>query len=283
MNSTNQEVASNGSPQAYIGRFAPSPSGPLHFGSLVAALASYLDARHYHGQWLVRIDDIDSPREVPGAADTILQQLHSHQLHWDGEVLYQSHRNDAYQEAIEQLNEQQLTYPCDCSRQGIKAMGGHYNGHCRYRNTPPKSSFAHRLHAKNAVDVTFDDLIQGEQCWPFKANGNDDFIVQRRDQLFAYQLACAVDDLYQGITHVVRGSRPAGLHTTATLFDAVTATECQNTGVRPYSGSNWQRWPKTQQAESGDGHRPGADGAKHSHRFKLVAPSATRIAQSPCR
>ena len=205
MNNTKQ-TTSNDSLQAYIGRFAPSPSGPLHFGSLVAAVASYLDARHRNGQWLVRIDDIDPPREVPGATDTILHQLQSHQLHWDGEMLYQSHRNDAYQEAIEQLNKQQLIYPCDCSRQGIKAMGGHYNGHCRYRQSPPKDGFAWRLHIKAAAEVAFTDLFQGGQNCSFNANGNDDFIVRRRDQFFAYQLVCAVDDLQQGISHIIRGS-----------------------------------------------------------------------------
>lgn len=192
--------------QPYIGRFAPSPSGPLHFGSLVAAVASYLDARHCSGQWLVRMDDIDPPREAPGAADAILRQLEAHSLLWDGEVFYQGQRNSAYQQALDYLHEQCLTYPCDCSRQSIRAMGGLYNGHCRYRQMPPKGSFALRLHVKKPVYVTFDDLVQGRRQYPFKANGNDDFIVHRRDGLFAYQLACAVDDLHQGITHIIRGS-----------------------------------------------------------------------------
>ncbi|MCV6605441.1 MAG: tRNA glutamyl-Q(34) synthetase GluQRS [Porticoccaceae bacterium] len=188
-------------PSPYIGRFAPTPSGPLHFGSLVAALASYLDAKHHNGQWLVRIDDIDPPREVPGAADTILRQLNAHGLHWDGDVLYQSTRNDAYRAALQQLH----TYPCDCSRQAIKVMGGHYNGHCRQRQLPPPGDYALRVQVKDASEIAIDDKIQGPQRWPIKANGNDDFIVRRRDGLFAYQLACAVDDLHQGITHVVRG------------------------------------------------------------------------------
>ena len=185
----------------YVGRFAPTPSGPLHFGSLVAALASYLDAKHHNGQWLVRIDDIDPPREVPGAADTILKQLQAHGLHWDGHVLYQSSRTDAYRQALQQLD----TYPCDCSRQAIKVMGGRYNGHCRQRQLPPPGDFALRLQVSEASEIAFTDSIQGPQHWPVKANGNDDFIVWRRDGLVSYQLACAVDDLYQGITHVVRG------------------------------------------------------------------------------
>ncbi|UTW45137.1 tRNA glutamyl-Q(34) synthetase GluQRS [bacterium SCSIO 12696] len=186
---------------AYIGRFAPTPSGPLHFGSLVAALASYLDAKRHNGHWLVRIDDIDPPREVPGAADTILRQLEAHGLYWDSGVLYQSTRNEAYQAALEQLN----TYPCDCSRQAIRVMGGLYNGHCRQRQLPPPNDYALRVKITKPMEVAFNDSIQGHQNWPVKTNGNDDFIVWRRDGLVSYQLACAVDDLYQGITHVVRG------------------------------------------------------------------------------
>ncbi|MDM3872200.1 tRNA glutamyl-Q(34) synthetase GluQRS [Porticoccus sp. W117] len=186
---------------AYIGRFAPTPSGPLHFGSLVAALASYLDAKHHNGRWLVRIDDIDPPREVPGAADTILRQLEAHGLTWDGEVLYQSARNDAYRAALDKMD----TYSCDCSRQAIKVMGGRYNGHCRQRQLPPPADYALRVKVAQPTEIVFDDRIQGPQRWPVKTNGNDDFIVWRRDGLVSYQLACAVDDLYQGITHVVRG------------------------------------------------------------------------------
>ncbi|MGS2723037.1 tRNA glutamyl-Q(34) synthetase GluQRS [Porticoccus sp. GXU_MW_L64] len=185
----------------YIGRFAPTPSGPLHFGSLVAALASYLDAKHHNGQWLLRIDDIDPPREVPGAADTILRQLEAHGLHWNGSVMYQSSRTDAYLTALQQLD----TYPCDCSRQAIKVMGGRYNGHCRQRQLPPPADYALRIRVSYATEIIVDDRIQGRQHWPVKTNGNDDFIIWRRDGLVSYQLACAVDDLYQGITHVVRG------------------------------------------------------------------------------
>lgn len=188
----------------YIGRFAPTPSGPLHFGSLVAALASYLDARHVGGKWLVRIDDIDPPREVAGAADTILSQLETHHLYWDGSVLYQSSRADAYLSALQQLQDDGVVYRCDCTRQDIKAMGGRYNGHCRQRTLPDESSFALRVNTEAYPTIEFDDIWQGPQHWNLSEEG--DFVVQRRDGLFAYQLACAIDDLYQDISHVIRGS-----------------------------------------------------------------------------
>ncbi|MDU1457416.1 MAG: glutamate--tRNA ligase family protein, partial [Klebsiella sp.] len=115
----------------YIGRFAPSPSGELHFGSLIAALGSYLQARAQNGIWRVRIEDIDPPREVPGAADTILRQLERYGLHWDGEVLWQSKRHEAYREHLAWLREQDLCYYCTCTRARIHGIGGIYDGHCR--------------------------------------------------------------------------------------------------------------------------------------------------------
>lgn len=115
----------------YIGRFAPSPSGELHFGSLIAALGSYLQARARQGRWLVRIEDIDPPREVPGAAETILRQLEHYGLYWDGDVLWQSQRHHAYREALAWLHEQGLSYYCTCTRARIQSIGGIYDGHCR--------------------------------------------------------------------------------------------------------------------------------------------------------
>lgn len=194
----------------YIGRFAPTPSGPLHFGSLLAALASYLDARQQQGQWLVRMEDLDPPREQPGAADTILRQLEAHGLRWDSEVLYQSSRLDAYQAVLDELQHHQLAYPCDCTRQQIKAMGALYNGHCRRQPPTADSAVAYRIDTSHADHQTlntvrFDDLFQGSQQWQMQQQCGD-FIIKRRDGLFAYQLACAIDDDYQQITHVVRGS-----------------------------------------------------------------------------
>src|SRR5690606_6114790 len=144
----------------YIGRFAPSPSGPLHFGSLVAALASYLDARSHGGRWLLRMEDLDPAREPPQAASQILHALERFGLHWDGPVLYQSQRLGAYADALADLRARGLVYVCDCSRQQIQAMGGIYDNRCRHRS-PPLSEGAWRL--KVAGSIHFSDSIQGEQ------------------------------------------------------------------------------------------------------------------------
>ena len=189
-------------PSHYIGRFAPSPTGPLHFGSLVAALASYLDARSHNGIWLVRMEDIDPPREQPGAADVILKALDVYGLHWDGEVLYQSQRNGIYEETIEQLRTKQAIYPCTCSRKQLQPYQGIYPGLCRHKSDIPDSPYAWRLNSHDEI-IEFDDLIQGHQRFDMKALG--DFIVKRKEKLYAYQLAVCVDDEEQKITHIVRG------------------------------------------------------------------------------
>jgi glutamyl-Q tRNA(Asp) synthetase len=189
--------------EAYIGRFAPSPTGSLHFGSLVCALASFLDARHQAGRWLVRIEDVDPPREISGATTTILQQLTDHGLIWDGELLYQSSRTDAYREAIAYLQHSGLAYNCDCPRQRITSLGGIYDGFCRTRNVVDNAAI--RLQLDAGASVSFRDLIMGEysQNLPLEAG---DFVIQRRDGLFSYQLAVTVDDQFQNITHIVRGA-----------------------------------------------------------------------------
>ncbi|MFL0796147.1 MAG: tRNA glutamyl-Q(34) synthetase GluQRS [Cellvibrionaceae bacterium] len=189
----------------YIGRFAPSPSGPLHFGSLIAALASYLDARAHDGQWLVRMEDIDPPREVPGAARAILKTLEAHQLEWDGEVLYQSHRSDAYNHYLDQLAQQDLSYRCNCTRQRLKELVGVYDQHC-LQNPPKKDApAAIRLRTDSKQHHgNFLDIFQGEQIDNTAEEG--DFVIHRKDGLYAYQLAVTVDDAYQNITHVIRGS-----------------------------------------------------------------------------
>ena len=138
----------------YIGRFAPSPSGELHFGSLIAALGSYLQARARQGRWLVRIEDIDPPREVPGAAETILRQLEHYGLHWDGDVLWQSQRHDAYREALAWLHEQGLSYYCTCTRTRIQSIGGIYDGHCRvlhHGQTMPQCVSASSIRSRNLL------------------------------------------------------------------------------------------------------------------------------------
>ena len=136
----------------YIGRFAPSPSGELHFGSLIAALGSYLQARARQGRWLVRIEDIDPPREVPGAAETILRQLEHYGLHWDGDVLWQSQRHHAYREALAWLHEQGLSYYCTCTRARIQSIGGIYDGHCRVLDqTTPQCVSASSIRSRNLL------------------------------------------------------------------------------------------------------------------------------------
>lgn len=187
----------------YIGRFAPSPSGPLHFGSLVAALGSYLQAKSQRGQWLVRIEDIDPPREQSGATRAILSTLQAHGLEWDAEISYQSRFSAYYDEILEYLREQHLSYNCNCTRAQIKAIGGRYQGYCRDRQRHPAGC---ALRFRNCYPVyQFQDqhlgLIEVD-----RATAEEDFIVRRKDGLYAYQLAVVVDDIRQGITEVVRGA-----------------------------------------------------------------------------
>lgn len=192
------------SPTPYIGRFAPSPSGALHFGSLLAALASFLDARAHQGSWLVRMEDIDPAREPPGAADLILRTLDAFQLHWDGAVLYQSQRLEAYQQALEQLRQQDLIYRCNCPRQRIQALRGIYDGHCRHHRPPGSDTCSIRIKVPDQ-QWGFDDRILGKYQQHLLRDSGD-FVLHRRDALPAYQLAVVVDDAWQGITDVVRGS-----------------------------------------------------------------------------
>ncbi len=186
----------------YIGRFAPSPTGELHLGSLYTALASYLDARAHGGRWLVRMEDLDPPREQAGAADSILRCLEAHHLPWDGPVVYQSQRQQAYRQALQQLTEAGLTYPCDCNRQRLKQLSA-YDGHC-LRHPPQGQPAAIRVRATGNCQISFEDLFQGPQQEDV-AERVGDFVVRRKDGLFAYQLAVVVDDIAQGITHIVRG------------------------------------------------------------------------------
>lgn len=187
---------------AVRGRFAPSPSGPLHEGSLLAALASYLDARARGGEWLVRMEDLDPPREQPGAADLILRQLDTLGLHWDGSVLYQSKRLEAYREALETLEALDMLYYCTCTRQQLRGLQGRYPGLCRHRrHSLPGTSVRCRL--DESAPLVFNDLFQGQQQQSALDEG--DVVLLRKDGLFAYQLAVVVDDAWQGINRVVRG------------------------------------------------------------------------------
>jgi len=194
----------------YIGRFAPSPTGPLHFGSLVAAVASWLDARAVGGRWLVRMEDLDRPRCEPGAADTILRQLEDYCLHWDGTLMVQSRRDDAYAAALAVLQAQGVAYPCACSRSQLAHAPRNHEGEIIYpgtcRNGLPLGADARawRLRVQD-VNTHFHDRIHGDLQQNL-ARDVGDFIVKRADGLFAYQLAVVVDDAYQGITDIVRGA-----------------------------------------------------------------------------
>lgn len=197
-----------------IGRFAPSPTGPLHFGSLLAALASYLEAKTQGGLWLVRMEDLDKPREVAGAANHILNTLEKFGLEWDGQVVYQSQRSELYQEALNQIKAQSLIYQCSCSRKEIADSynqkpaehgidGLIYPGTCRDKSSTFKP-YAERIKVKDQ-NISFNDAIQGKIDQNL-ANQIGDFVLKRADGLFAYQLAVVVDDYLQGVTHVVRGA-----------------------------------------------------------------------------
>ncbi|WP_134957569.1 tRNA glutamyl-Q(34) synthetase GluQRS [Yersinia alsatica] len=190
-------------PTHYVGRFAPSPSGDLHFGSLIAALGSYLQARAQGGSWLVRIEDIDPPREIPGAAARILTALEHYGLHWDGPVIYQSQRHEAYRATLEWLKQQGLSYYCTCTRSRIQQIGGLYDGFCRERHLPADGA-AIRLRQTQPVYSFYDKLLGELHAVP--ALAEEDFIIRRRDGLFAYNLAVVVDDAFQGVTEIVRGA-----------------------------------------------------------------------------
>ena len=203
MQKPNDSPAETITQASYVGRFAPSPTGPLHFGSLLAALASFLDARANGGSWLMRVEDLDPPREPAGCAELILDQLQNLGMHWDGDVLYQSSRLGAYEAALEQLRDAGLCYPCDCTRGQIRAMGNVYDGSCRDRSCPPNKPYAIRLITDDS-ELGFEDAIQGKFSQQL-ATDVGDFVLLRKDELFAYQLAVVVDDQFQNITHVVRG------------------------------------------------------------------------------
>jgi len=197
---------------AYRGRFAPSPTGPLHFGSLVAAIGSYLDAKHHHGTWLVRVEDLDTPRCVPGAAEDILRTLELFGLHSDEPVIYQSRRTAAYEEALQQLQSSGAAYPCCCTRKEIADSALHgiegfvYPGICRNGMAHQRATPAWRVRTDlNPSPVEFIDALQGRISQNLVKEIGD-FVVKRADGLFAYQLAVVVDDAFQNITHIVRGA-----------------------------------------------------------------------------
>ena len=188
---------------AYTGRFAPTPSGHLHFGSLVAALASYLDARSVGGRWLLRMEDLDPPREMPGVQAAILDALERYGFEWDGELVRQSDRHDAYAHVLDRLFSQGLAYACTCSRKQLEGYNGIYPGFCRNAGHSIENA-AIRLRVPE-LQYAFKDRVQGA----FRQHlGREvgDFVIRRRDGLYAYQLAVVLDDAWQGVTDIVRGA-----------------------------------------------------------------------------
>jgi glutamyl-Q tRNA(Asp) synthetase len=206
-------VTSAQSLRSYRGRFAPSPTGPLHFGSLVAAVASYLDARSAGGEWLLRIEDLDPPREVPGSADQIVATLAVLGFQWNESIVRQSERHAAYQAALDRLLAANLAFPCSCSRAELQAAQPpgrdpsdelYYHGWCRNGVRARQRPLAIRFRVSPGT-IAFEDGLQGLQTTQ-PARDTGDFVIRRRDGLFAYQLAVVVDDAAQNITHVVRGA-----------------------------------------------------------------------------
>ncbi|MCU7916045.1 MAG: tRNA glutamyl-Q(34) synthetase GluQRS [Candidatus Thiodiazotropha sp. (ex Gloverina cf. vestifex)] len=201
---------SSGMATTYRGRFAPSPTGPLHFGSLVAALGSYLDARSHQGEWLLRMEDLDRTREIKGAADRILLTLDEFGFTWDGPVVYQSQRTEAYEAALQTLIRKGLAYRCSCSRKEIAQIaqrgkeGPIYPGTCRNSLKKYRDTHSIRLLTRHE-EIICTDQVQGPiQQNPGRELG--DFIIRRSDGFHAYQLAVVVDDGWQGINQVVRGA-----------------------------------------------------------------------------
>ena len=195
---------------SYRGRFAPSPTGPLHFGSMVAAVGSFLQAKSRGGEWLVRMEDLDPPREVPGVADGILHTLEALSLHWDGAVMFQSRRHGVYEAALNMLERLDAIYPCACSRREIADSsvsgvdGPVYPGTCRAGLPAGRAPRAWRVRV-NGRAIEFVDAVQGRVVHDLAADFGD-FVVRRADGYFAYQLAVVVDDAEQGISEVVRGA-----------------------------------------------------------------------------
>ena len=191
-------------PRPYIGRFAPSPTGNLHLGSLLAAAGSYLDARHNGGRWLVRMEDLDTPRVDPGSAERILRTLEGFGLHWDGDVIYQSQRHDVYVAAVNQLESGGHTFQCSCSRRELAGNeDAGYPGTCRKGPTRIGIPTATRFRVADDRVVLFDDRVQGN-C-RFSTPELGDIVIKRKDGIIAYQLAVTVDDAAQHVSHVVRG------------------------------------------------------------------------------
>ena len=196
---------SHSKPTIYRGRFAPSPTGSVHFGTLLAAVGSYLQAKKNKGEWLIRMEDVDITRQVDGSDTDILRTLEAFGFEWHGEIVYQSKRTQYYQDALVQLQAQSLVFPCICSRKQLSKTNSEvYPGTCRNRRLPEKDEHALRLLVDHS-NIEFNDTVMGRQSENL-AQQCGDFVIKRRDGLFAYQLAVVVDDALQNITEIVRGA-----------------------------------------------------------------------------
>lgn len=195
----------------YVGRFAPSPTGPLHMGSLVAAAASYCDAKAHQGKWLLRIENVDTMREVAGASQAIINCLSAHGFEWDDDIIVQDQRSDIYQQHLNQLQAKNATYPCTCTRKAIAEQqpkvgieGFIYPRTCFNNRSVDTENSAWRMHVADHI-ISFDDRITGRTTHDMP-NDIGDFVLKRADGIFSYHLAVVVDDALQGVTHVVRGA-----------------------------------------------------------------------------
>ncbi|WP_100639286.1 tRNA glutamyl-Q(34) synthetase GluQRS [Marinobacter salexigens] len=244
-------------PSRYRGRFAPSPTGPLHFGSLVTALASYLEAKSRSGRWLIRIEDLDPLREPPEATGEILNSLDAHGLFPDEPVLFQSHRHPAYHAAIEQLLDKGLAYRCSCSRKQLQAHHGRHPQRCRDGATATGQPFAIRFALQDEL-CHWQDQLLGPQQQTVRAE-IDDPVLLRKEGFFAYQLAVVVDDIEQGITDVVRGSDQLDM----------TAQQIQIYRALDATPPRWLHIPvivnEQGQKLSKQNHAPGLDNLKPVH------------------
>lgn len=248
----------------YVGRFAPSPTGLLHIGSLLTAVASYADARAHGGRWLVRMEDLDPPREMPGAADHILNTLEQFGFEWDGEVAYQSRRHTLYRDALDDLVARGLAYPCTCSRKDwhaaahLGADGFVYDGTCARKKQPALSPLADHAAWRIRVPdetVAFHDRIVGAYGQNL-AQDIGDFVLLRADGFWAYQLAVVVDDGEQGITHIVRGqdllvSTPRQIYLQSSLH----LPTPHYAHLPLLTNRHGQKWSKQTRAEPLDMHR----------------------------
>ena len=258
-------------PAPVIGRFAPSPTGDLHFGSLISAVGSYLEAKSTGGKWLLRIEDIDPPREIAGSATRIINDLYRLGLVPDGPVLYQSSRLEAYQHAVNQLLKQGLAYPCACSRKDLP-VSGIYSGTCR--NGLPDGKEARSVRFRVGSDsCEFTDKLQG-RISDSPAGISGDFIIQRADGLFAYQLAVVVDDDFQHVNQVVRG---------ADLLDSTSRQICLQKALG-FESPEYMHLPV---AVSADGRKLGkrfqTDPVKHQDPAFTVSQALHFLGQEPPR